>query len=51
MVTTPPKKTYKRLSVPYITESMPLVCFGHTCGHHYGGALQEFLNQCTNIRY
>jgi hypothetical protein len=31
-------------------DSMHLTGFAHPCGNPQGGALQEFLNQCTNVR-
>jgi hypothetical protein len=31
---------------------MPSSCFGHSCGHPHGGALQGMdVNQCTDLKY
>ena len=31
---------------------MPSSCFGHSCGHPHGGALQRMgVNQCTDLKY
>ena len=51
---------YKSLSVPLVMlcfiHSMPPTCFGYTCVHPHGGALQTIgyknvSNKCTNIPY
>jgi len=40
-----PTESYKRLRVSYIMlhykHSMPTTCFGHSCGHLQGSALQR----------